>query len=159
MGDPVTTTLLMQGGAGGAGAYGAIQQGRGEKAAAELQASFLEAQARDALDRGVFEAATRRRATRRLLGGQRAAMAAQGLDLSFGSASDIQGETETIGALDALMIKTNAAREAWGLQSQAAMTRYEGKLKLRASKWQAFNTLLAGGADAAKTAALAGAGG
>lgn len=158
MGDPVTMAVIT-GSAAGANAYGQIQQGRAEKSAANLQASFLEAQARDALDRGVFEAAKRTRATKRLLGGQRAAMAAQGLDLSFGSASDIQGETETIGALDALMIKTNAAREAWGLKSQASMTRYEGKMKLRAAKWQAFNTLLAGGAEAAKMAGSGGDGG
>ena len=64
-------------------------------------------------------------------------------------------ESETVGALDALMIKTNAAREAWGYSTQAKMTRYEGKMKLRAAKLGAFNTLLGGGAQAASTAMMA----
>lgn len=139
----------------GVGAYGQIQQGRAEQKAANMQADLLEMQARDAIERGGWEAAKRTRATKRLLGGQRAAMAAQGLDLSVGSPADLQTETETIGALDALMIKTNAAREAWGFKSQAAMTRYEGRIKRRAANLGAFNTLLGGGVGAAQTAMMA----
>ena len=135
----------------GLNAYGQVQQGRAEQKAANMQADLLEMQARDAIERGEFEAAKRRRGTKRLLGGQRALMAAQGLDLSVGTPADLQTETETIGALDALMIKTNAAREAWGFRGQAAMTRYEGRIRRRAANLQAFNTMLGGGASAAQT--------
>lgn len=136
-------------------AYGQIQQGKMEKRLSNLQADALEMQATDAIARGAWESTRRRRDTLRLVGSQRAGMAAQGLDVSSGSPAAMITESETVGALDALMIKTNAAREAWGYSTQAKMTRYEGKMKLRAAKLGAFNTLLGGGAQAASTAMMA----
>lgn len=51
------------------------------------------------------------------LGQQTARLAAQGTDLE-GSPLDILGDTRAAGELDALTIRANAAREAYGYQAQ-----------------------------------------
>jgi hypothetical protein len=105
-------------------------------------------QARDAELRGKKEATEHKTKVKTLIGSQRAALAAQGIDVGSGSALDLQTETAEFGALDAMTIRNNAFREATGyrIQSidyagQATMTRLAGKNAAR-------NTMLAGGISA-----------
>ncbi len=67
----------------------------------------------DAETRGKAEEDRQRRKTALIMGTQQAALAAQGTDLE-GSPTDILGDTAAVGELDALTIRSNAAREAWG---------------------------------------------
>jgi len=60
----------------------------------------------------------KREQTAQTLGGERAAMAANGVDLDSGSALRLQGDTAKVGELDALTIKNNAARASYGYQVQ-----------------------------------------
>jgi hypothetical protein len=71
--------------------------------------------------------------TRALIGEQRTGFAAGNIDVGFGSAVDVQEDAAFLGELDALTIRTNAAREAWGmrvegedLRKQAEIQRKEG---------------------------------
>ena len=103
-------------------------------------------QAEDAITRGDQAATASRVKTARLKGSQRAALAANGVDLSVGSAQHVLNDTDYLGALDANRLIDNAAREAWGYRTQAS--NFEGNaniLKGRAdaeSPWMAAGTSL-----------------
>jgi hypothetical protein len=114
-------------------AYGAIRQARASKKAGEAQqdaaesqagladynAAVAEVQAKDAITRGAEDEHRFRSSIRTLIGSQRAAFAASNVDVSFGSAVDVQADAAELGELDALTIRNNAAREAWGYNVQA----------------------------------------
>lgn len=110
----------------GASVYGQISQ----QAAAGAQASYLaqqsrqrqmiaDQQAKDAIQRGQVAEQKQRDLTAQRIGTQQAALAAQGTDLE-GSPTDILGDTARAGEQDALTIRNNAAREAWGYKVQGA---------------------------------------
>lgn len=50
---------------------------------------------------------------------QRAAMAANGIDLGTGSAAELQASTDIMTQIDANTIEANAVRAAWGQRTQA----------------------------------------
>jgi hypothetical protein len=86
---------------------------------ADFNASVAELQAKDAIERGA-EAESRFRTTiKATIGSQRAGIAAGNIDVGFGSAPDVQADAAFLGELDALTIRTNAARESWGYNVQA----------------------------------------
>lgn len=116
----------------------------------ELNARMANQQAEDAIKRGDKEAQAHKQKVKGLIGSQRAAMAAQGLDLSDGSALEIQQDTAELGAQDALNIKNNAWREAWGYRVQAADMTGRGRMTAMAGQNNYRNTLIAGGLQAAR---------
>lgn len=63
---------------------------------------------------------------RQMVGSQRATLAANGVDLGSGTALDLIGETAMFGEADALTLRYNAAREAWGYGTNADNYRTEG---------------------------------
>lgn len=71
----------------------------------------------DATQRGQVAEENRRRLTVQQTGQQLAGLAAQGTDLE-GSPTDILGDTAATGELDALTVRSNAAREAYGYKMQ-----------------------------------------
>lgn len=117
-------------------------------------AGLADSQAADAIDRGNQAAGGIDRQTRLLGGSQRAALAAQGVDVSTGSARDVVGNDQALGALDALTIRNNAAREAWGFQTQAGSYRQQagfaqagGANQASALRRESLGTLLGGAAE------------
>jgi len=94
------------------------QQGYMAQLARQRQ-QLAEQQARDAVLRGQIAEQKQRDLTAQRIGTQTAALAAQGTDLA-GSPTDILGDTARAGEQDALTIRSNAAREAWGYQVQGA---------------------------------------
>lgn len=142
---------------------GEAQQRAAEKAAdlTDYNAAVAELQATDAEERGKIEADKFRSRTRVLVGEQRAGFAAAGVDVGYGSAVDVQADAAFLGELDALTLRTNAGREAWGyrveredLETQAKIQREEGaafaeagKQRQSAQRWQAAGTLFSGGAS------------
>jgi hypothetical protein len=120
MGDMLTVgTALIQG----------IQGYRATKAATQ-ESKYLESQynsnsrmammeAEDAVRRGDQKALEVRKQGKKLIGSQRAAMAAQGLDIEADDALAIQTETAGLTALDSQQIKSNAWQEAWGYRVQS----------------------------------------
>lgn len=168
-------SLLLAGTGAATSAYGSIkagrqarEQGQANQAAAESQAqlsdynaSVAELQATDAEQRGDEEANKYRAGVRSIIGEQRTGLAASGVEVGSGSALDVQADAAFLGELDALTVKTNAAREAWGfkvqatdLRKRAEITRREGAYAAaagedaaRAGKIQAGTTLLTSGAS------------
>lgn len=85
----------------------------------QQQQQVAQQQANDARARGAIAEEKTREATGQRLGTQTAALAAQGTDLS-GSPTDILTDTRKAGELDALTVRNNAAREAWGYEVQGS---------------------------------------
>lgn len=85
----------------------------------DYNARLSDAQAADAIARG-YDLETRfRRDLRGVVGSQRVSYAAQGVEVDEGSALEVQEDTVYWGEVDALQIRVNAAREAWGYQVEA----------------------------------------
>lgn len=135
-------------------ARGAEAAGKYEQKVFETNAEVADMQAQDAIARGREAEMRQRRAGHRLIGSQRAALAAQGIEVDSGSALDVQKDTAGLSELDALTIRNNAAREAWGFTVQAMDLRNQGRLARMGAKTQAqslrnqsVSTLLSGASE------------
>lgn len=137
--------MLFTGLGAGLTARSQMAEGRYAAQAAGANARMAELQAEDALRRGDIEAMRQRQATRGLIGSQRAALAAQGIDLTSGSAMELQEDAAALGAQDAETIRANAWREAWGFRAEATNLRTQGHLERAAAATKAGSTLLTGG--------------
>ena len=171
-----STALLALSGIGlGAQTYGTIRSGQAQKRAgekaqdaansqadlADANAAIADLQAADAVARGADEESRFRVLVRQSIGAQRAGFAASNINVATGSAVDVQVDAAVLGELDALTIRTNAAREAWGYKVQAYDYRRRGEITRKegvaaaesgaaaqtASRWQAGASLFAGGAS------------
>lgn len=138
------------------GAVGAERQGAYEKGMYDQNAKYAEQQAADAIQIGQETSYKQQAGVRSLVGSQRAALAAQGIEIDSGSALDVQLESIGLGEKDRLEILNNAAREAWGYKVQAQDYTNKGNLAFYAGKTQAqslrnasWSTLLTGGAQIA----------
>lgn len=98
--------------AAGAQANYMAQMDRQRQAVAKQQAD-------DAIKRGQIAEQKQRDQTGQRIGTQTAALLSQGTDLE-GSPTDILGDTARAGEQDALTIRANAVREAWGYEVQGA---------------------------------------
>lgn len=128
------------------------QQGAYQQRVADMNARQSELMAKDALERGARESSLVRRRARQLIGTQRAGFAGQGVDVNSGTAIQVQDETFTMGEADALTVKNNAWREAWGYRTQAQQTRVQARIANATNRLQARNTMLTGGLSSLGTA-------
>ena len=129
----------------GAGVYSAsaqVQAGNYKAKVDENNAQLADYQAQQTALAGSIEEERQRAKTRQMVGTQRAALAANGLDLSEGTPLDLVVETAAVGTEDALNIRYNAMREAWGFRQQAQGYRDSAKYDKFAGKSQATGTLL-----------------
>lgn len=127
-----------------ADAQAASLRGRFENDVAERNAKLAEMQRADVLNRGAFEENRFRGEVDQQVSSGRAAAAASGVDVSTGSAADVSATRSAVGELDALTLRNNAAREAWGYDVQAANSRMEGRLALLAGENEAAGQRAAG---------------
>jgi len=127
-------------------------ESQGEFQSSQLltQARLEDIQAESATTRGRAESDQEKIKTKKLIGAQRAKLAAQGIEVDSGSALDIQLETAELGAVDALTIRNNAFREATGHRIQAIDLRSQSGFTKLASKNKARNTITTGGLNAAR---------
>lgn len=150
---------------------GTLQQEVSEAQAGlvDYNAQVADLQAMDAVERGAEEESRFRTQIRGAIGAQRVEFAAGNIDVSYGSAVDVQADVAFLGELDALTIRTNAAREAWGYKVEgedlrrraeilrqegvnlqemgrigAAATREQGRAAATASYYGAAGTLIGG---------------
>lgn len=117
--------------AGDAAAAAGTAQRKAAESGADLQdfnAKVADLQAQDAVERGAEEESRYRTQVRGAIGTQRAGFAAQGVRVGFGSAVDVQADAAYLGELDALTIRTNAARESWGFKTQATDLRKRAEI-------------------------------
>ena len=133
-------------------AYGnsksAEAEGEFKKQQFETNAKLAEMQSDDAMRRGYKAVEQIRTKAHQTKGAQRAALAAQGLDINSGSAAEIQDDTDRMSEEDVATAKTNAWREAWGYKMQAVNASGAAQMASIAGRNQARNSLLTGGIQA-----------
>jgi hypothetical protein len=110
-----------------------------------LNKYFSERSAEDALERGGRAVSDVRKKERQVIGEQRAAMAAQGVNVSDASSVGLLDETKSAAAFEALTVENNAWREAWGYKVQGFEASMKGQLMDLASDQEARETLTTGG--------------
>jgi hypothetical protein len=126
-------------------AMGKIQAGNAGKDMMNFNAGIADWQAQDALARGRINEKRSRQQTEQTIGTQRVALASQGVDVNRGSALDVQADAAYLGELDAITIRNNAQKEAWGYKTQAANYRYQGSNAQREGMFGAFQTIVGAG--------------
>lgn len=84
--------------------------------------------AKDAVARGEVAVENQRNRVRGIMGSQRAAIGASGVQNDTGTTGDVLTQTATLGELDAQTIRANAYREAWGYKVQGANFKLQGQL-------------------------------
>lgn len=106
---------------------GSAQQEEGlrQEIALRQQARLAELAAADALIRGQREAGQSRMQGSQIIGEQQVAAAASGVEASSGTPAALAAQTRAFAALDAETARVNAAREAWGLRTNAKQLRSE----------------------------------
>lgn len=141
----------------------AMSQGKYEAKVAEANARAESDAAREQLRIGKDEAADRYRQLGRVKGQQLAAMAANGIDVDYGSAVRLQEDTKDEGRIDVERIYRNTKNAAQGHVNQAANYRAEGqaakakgKSAFYSSLFEAGGTLLGGAAKFKEIKAKAG---
>lgn len=110
----------------GVGAFGAIKQSEAASSAADYSSQIAANNAKIANQNAAFQgaegeanAAAQEMRTRAKVGAITAAQGASGIDVNKGSAVDVREGTAELGQLDAMTIRSNAARAAYGFQTQS----------------------------------------
>jgi hypothetical protein len=116
--------------------------------ALERNARYTDWNAQDAIKRGEADEQEVIRETKRVMGAQTAAAAAQGVKVNEGSALALQEETAVAGAQARETVKNNAWREAFGFRVEAQETRMKARLTKEIGAKEANATLLTGGLKA-----------
>jgi hypothetical protein len=141
-----------------AGGIGDLVEGFAGGKAADFQAQiarnnaqiarFNAAGATQAGEQAAFSSMLR---TRDIVGRTKAAQAASGIDVNSGSAVSVQASERMFGMLDALTIRSNAARAAYGYQAEAGneiarskMLKQRGKMARISGLMDASGTILEG---------------
>lgn len=145
--EPTTIAIGLTALAAGTAAYGQYQSGKFQEAQAKTNAELAEHQALDAQRRGAIAEEEQRARVRALLGAQRSTFGANNVVSSTGSPLGILTETAQYGELDALTVRNNAAREAFGYRVDSMNSRNRGQLARLQGNYGAAATLLAGGAQ------------
>lgn len=109
----------------GASIYGQMQSSAAASAAASYNAQvsannqkLANQEAQDAIARGDQQAQLKASATEQVIGRQKAALAANGVDVNSGSAVDLESDSAAAGQFDQLTIQNNALRESIGYHNQ-----------------------------------------
>lgn len=150
------------------GLFGANKEARANEEAAQYRAAVArrnaavateaaaearrrgEFDANDAIAAGIQEEARHRAQVRQLIGEQRVALAASGVNVDAGTAGQIQADSAALGALDALTIRNNAERAARQIRLSAADA--AAQFEQQALTSEAEEALAERGAEAAVTA-------
>lgn len=145
------------------GAVGAVQQGQAQASAAEYNAQLSNRNAAVAKENaniagqaGSEQAYIQSQKTRAEVGSIKASQAASGIDVNSGSALDVRTSARELGELDALTVRSNATKEAYGyvnqaanFKSQANLDEFEAKNDKTASYISGASTLLGAAASGA----------
>lgn len=146
--DP-TSLMVMTAASAAMSAVGQYQQGQAAKQVGRNNQIMSEYAAQDALRRGEDEAIAARRQAAQVRGGQRAAMAARGLDLTAGTPAELIDQTDFFGEQDVRTVRGNAARDAWSARTQGAQAAAEGRAAASQGTLGAAGSILGGAAQVA----------
>lgn len=120
-------------------------QGAYQKGLSDVNASLMQMQAADAVRRGDQAGSQQLQLGRRVVGQQRAAIGASGVDVNSGSAAQVQEGARAMSAVDALTIENNAHLQALGYKMDAISTSSQGRLAQIAGRNNANQALISGG--------------
>lgn len=146
---PAAIPYVMMGLSTGFQVHSSIQQGKYQEKVAENNAKSAEYAAKDAQARGMVEEDKARDRARAILGKQRTALAANGIDFSGGTGGNLLADTAGMAEFDALTVRNNSMKQAYGFKTQADNFRAEGRAARIGGQNQAFGSLLTGGSQAA----------
>lgn len=130
------------------GAVGQANQANAAAALADRNAKVASEQAHDSILNTNLEAQRRSRQTGQVMGQQQAAMAANGVDINFGTALDLQRDTQMIGAEDLNQIYKGGNERTKGYDIQGANYKSEAA----AQRAKASGALIQGAFGAVSTA-------
>jgi len=122
------------------GAVGTYQQGMFQSKIATYNAQLAEQGKEAALTAGSNAESIKRMQTGKLVGEEAAAQAAGGVDVGGGSAEQVRNATKVSGEMDALNIRYNAARSAYGYQQEA----FSDLLQAQSARQSAVSGLVGG---------------
>lgn len=129
-------------------ARAATAQGDYEQGLSRTNATIASIQARQTIEAGDVAASRKDMETQQVVGALRARGGASGVDVNVGSPAAVRTSVAGVGAADELTIRNNAARQAWGFQTEAISDTYKGQFARLTSRSQASQSLLTGGLQA-----------
>lgn len=146
-------------------AFGALQAGQAQAGAAKFNsavskrnAAISRQNAQIVMQSGEAQAGIQEQKTRAVAGATKTNQAASGVDVNSGSAVDVQSSQAALGELDALTVRSNATREAYGYKvkatnedAQSNLDDYEAKNDIQGSQIGAVGTFIGGAGDAASS--------
>lgn len=142
----IASTVVASAGAG----YSALManaQAKGQANQAKANQAEANRSAADAIERGNIDQKQHYRRVSQQMGAQRAAMAANGIDIGFGSALDLVGDTAMYGEEDANALARNSRNDVRAFQIQGANFANEAK----SAKLAAKGALVKGAFDVGST--------
>lgn len=153
-------TLALAAGVAGAGvsAVGQVETGQAGAASAAYRAQvaannaeIAKSNATQDIQSGEIAAVNRGLKTRATVGNEKAQQGASGIDVNTGSAVGVRAGTAEMGMLDALTIRSNAAKQAYGQQvaavsdtAQSQLDTMEGQQSETAGEIGGAGSLLSG---------------
>lgn len=140
------------------GGIASVQQGKAQQAQYNYQAKVAEENAKIAQEnanvqrqQGIEEARLQRLKTASVIGSQKTAMAANGVDITQGTAVDVISDTAAMGELDALQTQYNYETKARAYEAesgnfinQSRLDRLSGKNAYSAGKMNALTSTING---------------
>lgn len=161
MADPITGALIVAGAfkaitsliSGNENADAIRKQNHFNRQMASINIELIENQREDVKFEGAREQGRVRQAAQRLQGAQAAAFAAQGVDVGSGSAALIQADTQYLAEIDALEVKNNARKAAFGFDVKRRQTILEARFGGQAAENAARQSIITGGLNAISAAA------
>lgn len=129
----------------GMGVMSAYNQSQAAQQTANNNAKTAEYAAQEASRLGEERAIAVQRKGAALKSAQRVGLAAKGLDLSYGTAADLQDQTDFFTQSDVATTRTNAAKDAWSKRAQGAQ--YQGEANAQNPLMMAGGSLLSGAAQ------------
>lgn len=163
--DPVSMTLALAVGSAVAGGAGALEGAAGQKEVGQANSEAAAYQAQVAtnnaaiaqenatmdIQAGEVAAVNKGLQTRATVGSEKANQGASGIDVNTGSAVDVRAGTAEMGMLDALTIRSDAAKKAYAQEvhatsdtAQSQLDTMQSQQALKAGDIAAEGTMLSG---------------
>lgn len=133
----------------GASAFSSVSQGDYQAQVASNNAAIARQNETNAYATGAQQEQQNAFKTRAEIGQQKAGQASNGLDVNSGSALDVRAGTSAIGQLSGLTIANNAARRAYGYQSESDTDEAQSALDRQEGNFGAVSSLVSGASDTA----------
>lgn len=133
----------------GISAVGAVNQASASRKIAANNAQMAEIAAQDAVRRGEQDALAVQRKGAALKSAQRVNLASKGLDLTYGTAADLQDQTDFFTQSDVATTRDNARRDAWNLRARGQGMLAQGRADALNAQYAAAGSLLGGAGQVA----------